>query len=199
MTVVSWHLANCGPCTRPAHLWPSTDAPTPATAAVVSSPALLLTFVCMLTVQLFIGGWHSLDSVDWAVTTAAPIAPFVPCILVGQPTCITILNAPWCVGDAPPPAGVLAAPTDGVLGLCMHAWCDVVTNQGSRGVIVLSLAAVALRGLVLSRLEGRVRSDRGTIREVEHSSFVLTVPALTLRLCPVSARPHTLPRVCWAC
>ena len=155
--------------------------------------------VHMLTVQPFIGGWHSLYSVDWAVTTAALIAPFVPCILVGQPTCITILNAPWCVGDAPPPAGVLAAPTDGVLGLCMHAWCDVVTNQGSRGVIVLSLAAVALRGLVLSRLEGRVRSDRGTIREVEHSSFVLTVPALTLRLCPVSARPHTLPRVCWAC
>ena len=196
MTVVSWHLANCGPCTR---------LPTcgrPPTRPPRLPPPLYLhrrCFVRMLTVQPFIGGCHSLDSVDWAVTTAAPIAPFVPCILVGQPTCITILNAPWCVGDAPPPAGVLAAPTDGVLGLCMHAWCDVVTNQGSRGVIVLSLAAVALRGLVLSRLEGRVRSDRGTIREVEHSSFVLTVPALTLRLCPVSARPHTLPRVCWAC
>ena len=50
--------------------------------------ALLLTVVCMLTVQPFIGGWHSLDSVDWAVITAALIAPFVPCILVEQPTCI---------------------------------------------------------------------------------------------------------------
>ena len=56
---------------------------------------------------------------------------------------------------------------------------------------LLSLAAVALRGLVLSRLEGRVRSDRGRIREVEHCSFVLTVPALTLRLCRcISTCPH---------
>ena len=89
----------------------------------------------MLTVQPFIG----IDSVDWAVTTVALIAPFVPCMHPCRTTDVYQYSSLHGVGDAPPPAGVLVAPTDGVLDLCMRAWCDVVTNPGSRGVVVFAI------------------------------------------------------------
>ena len=165
MTVVSWHLANCGPCTRPAHLWPSTDAPTPVTAAVVSSPPWLCLAIIVHVACMFVTLCTCCDSLADRAVTAALLITYQ---LVQLPLLLQVRCGPasplQVVSRNSPLVAMLALPPDCPLlvhhlleSLNMPTHVPSATTRSSRCTRVHHVLAVCLTGSTCRCLQAACR------------------------------------------